>query len=201
MKISGILPFNGAQTGLKSENLWQLPPDGCVKLNFDGSSKGNLGPAGGGCLVRDSQGQPIFMLTLDCGTLSNNLAEGMALLQSLRETSSFQWKRLWIEGDSKTIIDALSSCSSKAWILNQIIQEILQRLFGFEEFSLHLDHIELEQAGEKRGAEANFHAHAVLRALKALVAGHKAIAGHLGLEFPPEVIVNFPCEGTSSKLD
>ncbi|KAG9441971.1 hypothetical protein H6P81_017825 [Aristolochia fimbriata] len=35
---------------------WRPPPSGCIKLNFDGSSQGNPGPAGFGGVFRDHEG-------------------------------------------------------------------------------------------------------------------------------------------------
>lgn len=35
---------------------WQPPPPGILQLKFDGSSKGNLGPSGFGCVIRDCHG-------------------------------------------------------------------------------------------------------------------------------------------------
>ncbi|KAF5447640.1 hypothetical protein F2P56_033179 [Juglans regia] len=35
---------------------WQRPPEGWVKLNVDGSCRGNPGPSGGGGLIRDRLG-------------------------------------------------------------------------------------------------------------------------------------------------
>lgn len=32
---------------------WVLPLEDCLKLNFDGASKGNPRPAGFGCVIRD----------------------------------------------------------------------------------------------------------------------------------------------------
>ncbi|KAH9291235.1 hypothetical protein KI387_043572, partial [Taxus chinensis] len=72
---------------------------------------------------------------------------------------------------------------------------------SFGEFSLHLDHVKLEQAGDRRGAKANLHSYSILMVLQALTIGHKAIADHLGLVLPPEENVNFPYEGTSSESD
>lgn len=36
---------------------WMPPTCGYYKLNFDGSSRGNLGPSGFSCVIRDEQGE------------------------------------------------------------------------------------------------------------------------------------------------
>ncbi|KAH9302596.1 hypothetical protein KI387_014179 [Taxus chinensis] len=196
--------------------MWQSPPVEWVKPNFDGASKGNPGPTGGGCLIRDSLSQLIFMMALDCGCTSNNIAEGMALLQGLGEIASFHWNKLWIEAQDihgyevEEIHSHLHGLmlDPKKLIGRCNIFDVAQGIFGANmlsnasgQFSLHLEHVELEQAWDRRGDEVKFHSHTILMVLQALAAGQKAIDDHLGLELPPEATVNFPCEGTSSEFD
>lgn len=54
---------------------WSPPPEGVFKLNFDGASKGNPGPAGFGGIVRNSRGETQLIYYGSIGWDSNNSAE------------------------------------------------------------------------------------------------------------------------------
>jgi hypothetical protein len=41
------------------ERNWKLPPEGSLKINFDGALKGNPGQTGMGGVIRDNQGRII----------------------------------------------------------------------------------------------------------------------------------------------
>jgi hypothetical protein len=61
------------------ERNWKPPPEGSLKLNFDGASKGNPGRTGMGGVIRDSQGKIIRLYTGSLGNSTNNAAEFGAL--------------------------------------------------------------------------------------------------------------------------
>ena len=63
-----------------SPNWYYVPPEGFIKLNFDGASKGNPGEVGFGGLFRDSQHRIKIIYETDCGYASNNEAEFTTLL-------------------------------------------------------------------------------------------------------------------------
>jgi hypothetical protein len=56
------------------ERNWKPPPEGSLKLNFDGASKGNPGRTGTGGVIRDSQGKIIRLYTGSLGNSTNNAA-------------------------------------------------------------------------------------------------------------------------------
>ncbi|XP_075083264.1 uncharacterized protein LOC142167013 [Nicotiana tabacum] len=56
---------------------WIKPPDGCLKLNIDGCSKGLA--SGGGCL-RNQYGDLIMAYSTFFGSCTNNMAEARAIL-------------------------------------------------------------------------------------------------------------------------
>ena len=64
--------------------IWQRPPHGFCKLNFDGAAKGNPGPVGAGGVLRDENGSIIHILSKNLGETTNNYAEFTALEQGLR---------------------------------------------------------------------------------------------------------------------
>lgn len=59
---------------------WVRPKEGWVKLNVDGCSKGNHGPSGGGCVLRNGKGVLIWAQAEFYGVQTNMVAEAKALL-------------------------------------------------------------------------------------------------------------------------
>jgi hypothetical protein len=87
-----------------SPSTWHCPPPGFCKLNFDGASKGNPGPAGFGAVLRDSTGQIKYLLAGHLGHDSNNSTELWGLIRGIQLASDLNMTHLIIEGDSKVII-------------------------------------------------------------------------------------------------
>ncbi|KAF9611051.1 hypothetical protein IFM89_026931 [Coptis chinensis] len=54
-------PQNGAEK-IEINVKWDCPPNSWIKLNTDGSSLGNPGTAGAGCLFRDENGRLIMAI-------------------------------------------------------------------------------------------------------------------------------------------
>jgi hypothetical protein len=54
--IDQIQPEKNRKSGsmARGKEKWEPPPQGFIKLNYDGASKGNPGQAGAGGLFRDS---------------------------------------------------------------------------------------------------------------------------------------------------
>lgn len=91
---------------------WQPPVDPFVSLNIDGSTLGNPGYAGGGGVIRDSQGRWIIGFPPHIGLTTNNIAELWAVRQRLymvrdagiiilniKVDSTFSYKFLTSPGD------------------------------------------------------------------------------------------------------
>lgn len=76
-------------------------------LRFDGASKGNPGPAGGGAVLFGLDGAPQWALGVPLGRATNNQAEYTGLLEGLKEASKRGIKDLLVEGDSKLVIEQL----------------------------------------------------------------------------------------------
>ena len=62
---------------------WSLSPSSFINLNFDGASKGNLGPTGGGGVFWNSQGEILHIYTINLGHSTNNVAELNAMVKGL----------------------------------------------------------------------------------------------------------------------
>lgn len=90
---------------MAESNEYRQPPQGFIKLNFDGAVKHNSGEADIGGVFRDAGGNTLRTFGMDCGEASNNEAELHALKRGLEIVLRVNFKRLQIEGDSKLVID------------------------------------------------------------------------------------------------
>jgi ribonuclease HI len=96
------------RTHTPSPSSWTPPPTGFVKVNFDGASKGNLGPAGYGAAVRDPSGLILLMTAGYLGETTNNVVELTGILQGLQLAISLPSHQIILEGDSQVIIQLIS---------------------------------------------------------------------------------------------
>ena len=78
---------------------WYRPPNWVFKLNFDGASKGNLGPTGYGGVIQDDIGFIRHIFVGIQGHDSNNAIELWALIQGLKIVIRECFFRLIEEGD------------------------------------------------------------------------------------------------------
>jgi ribonuclease HI len=91
-----------------SPTTWTLPPTGFIKINFDGASKGNPGPAGYGAVIRSSKGEILALIVGYLGETTNNVAELTGLLQGLRHAVTLASHKIILEGDSQIIIQLIT---------------------------------------------------------------------------------------------
>ena len=84
---------------------WQKPPLGWYKLNSDGASMGNPGQAGGGGLIRDSQGQWVKGYMRKFGLATSVEAEFWALRDGLTLASQMGINNIVVELDAKVVIE------------------------------------------------------------------------------------------------
>ena len=87
---------------------WTPPPDGCVKINFDGATFNDINKAGLGVVIRDSFGQVLASLSKQIQLpFSSDLVEAMAAVRALSFTAELGFSRFILEGDLELIIKAL----------------------------------------------------------------------------------------------
>ena len=87
-----------------SMSSWSPPSPQAFKLNFDGSSRGNLGPPDYGGVCRDSNGKILSMYLGAIGTNSNNFAELEGLIRGFECLVDGGWLPAIIEGDTNILI-------------------------------------------------------------------------------------------------
>lgn len=83
---------------------WQPPPEACLKMNFDGASRGNPGTAGIGGVIRNHKGDIVHIFCRSLGECTNNEAEFAAMEQGLKILKSRRQGNFIVEGDSAVAI-------------------------------------------------------------------------------------------------
>lgn len=139
----GKVPFSGWQDITYSSNKaiskdrakckWTLPLVGWTKVNFDGSSKGNIGMARWGGVTRDSQGHGSAGVALTLEIQTNHVIEAMAALQTTKIAKEKGVTKLWLEGDSLNIINYLKGSHHPTWTIDNIIKENISILNTFDD--------------------------------------------------------------------
>lgn len=88
---------------------WRTPDSGYVKLNVDGASKGKLGDASIGGLVRNHKAEFLVGYAEPIGKTSGFMAECTALKRGLEIVLENGWCNVWLEGDSMSLMEILAN--------------------------------------------------------------------------------------------
>ena len=113
------------------------PPPGVVKKNFDGSILNSS--VTGGYVLRDWTGKHLKAGAANYGSTSIMVAEARALKDGVHAVIQAGYKRLLIEGDNSTVIQALASKSQVPWKIATIIDDI--QIWLNHDFQLQVIHI------------------------------------------------------------
>ncbi|KAL3143431.1 hypothetical protein ABBQ38_15531 [Trebouxia sp. C0009 RCD-2024] len=116
-------------------------PDLMYKLEFDGASRGNPGPAGAGAALSESTGgSQVGSVCLNLGIMTNNQAEYYGLLAGLEACKAVGVKRLSVLGDSQLVVKQVQGLYK---VNNTALQELHCRVKrvveSFQEF--HIRHV------------------------------------------------------------
>lgn len=120
----------------KVEEFWYPPPEGFLKYNIDGASKGNSGETSFGGVLTDDIGSIISLFHGHLEKATNNMVELMALEQCLEFLIQNNCQNFIIEVDSKLVINAAKRISNgtgpkkvtKHWRLTQVLHKIQAHL-------------------------------------------------------------------------
>lgn len=82
------------------DGFWCLPTLGELKINTDGSSRGNPGHVGVGGVGRDSLGVVVFFFSMYRGLQTNNLMEASVILMAKERAVGLGWWQIVCESDS-----------------------------------------------------------------------------------------------------
>ena len=103
------------------------PPTGFLKINTDGSSRGNPGSAGIGGIGRDSSGLVVFIFLANKGVQTINKMEGLAILYALKWAYALGWRKVICEVDSQVLVNLILGRKFFGidWQLSLLVQQIL----------------------------------------------------------------------------
>ena len=98
-----------------------------MKINSDGSSRGNPDPTSISGIGKDSLGLVIFIFLIYHGTQTINLVERLAILATLEKAHALGWRKIVCEFDSQVLINLLNEqkVDDVNWQLARIVQQIL----------------------------------------------------------------------------
>ena len=82
------------------QDFWHPPPKGFLKFNIDGASKGNPSTVGHGGVLRDENGNILFIFYCHLGRATNNMAELMAMEKCLDFLEQDNRQNVIVEDDS-----------------------------------------------------------------------------------------------------
>ena len=102
---------------------WEKPPEGAIKINFDGSK--NSHSAAGGYVLRDWSGHLLQAEAFNLGAASILLAEATAMRNGIRAAVAAGFSNIHIEGDNKTLIQAVQGYIQSPWEIQVLVQDIL----------------------------------------------------------------------------
>jgi len=80
----------------------KTPP--AYRVNIDGGSRGNPGPASYGVVVRDPRGEIVAKLKKYIGRMTNNVAEYYGLIAALDYAQSHGVRAVHVESDSELLV-------------------------------------------------------------------------------------------------
>ena len=100
---------------VKKSIFWIPPPTGILKFNVDGATRGKLGPAGIGGVLRNDKGEVLLMFSKSVGIRDSNEAESLAILEALRIFSTSFHGPLLVESDSTNAVGWLLKPDSRPW--------------------------------------------------------------------------------------
>lgn len=110
-----------------------------IQVFTDGGARGNPGPAAIAVVVFDDQNRKIEETGKFIGNATNNIAEYLAILESLRLIKKFNFFRVVFNTDSSLVYNQLSgNWKVKKESLKQIVKEIKDELMDIPNFYINL---------------------------------------------------------------
>eukprot|EP00253_Pinus_taeda_P009771 PITA_09771 len=139
-----IVPKHRIQPPSQNDK-WQCPPEGGLKLNFDGASRGNPSMAGIGGVLRNQHGEILHIYYKALGESTNNEMEFAALEHGLRIAKSRRLCNIILEGDSSLVISTAQKLqrgtkankATKHWRLAKVTESIAELMDGMQGLVFH----------------------------------------------------------------
>jgi ribonuclease HI len=123
------------------------PAAAAYRINIDGGSRGNPGPAAYGVIIRDGSGEIVAKLKKYIGRMTNNVAEYYGLIAALDYAESHSVKTIRIESDSELLVKQMrGQYKVKSEDLRPLFERALKMSKAFESF--RIEHVYREQNRE-----------------------------------------------------
>ena len=117
------------------------------RINIDGGSRGNPGPASYGVVIRDGRGEIVAKLKKYIGRMTNNVAEYYGLIAALDYAESHGVRALRIESDSELLVKQMrGQYKVKSEDLRPLFERALKMSKAFDSF--RIEHVYREQNRE-----------------------------------------------------
>jgi ribonuclease HI len=117
------------------------------RINIDGGSRGNPGPAAYGVIIRDGSGEVVARLKKYIGRMTNNVAEYYGLIAALDYAESHKVKTIRVESDSELLVKQMrGQYKVKSEDLRPLFERALKMSKAFESF--RIEHVYREQNRE-----------------------------------------------------
>ena len=104
--------------------LWSLPPLDMLKFNVDGDARCKPGPASIGGVLRNSNGDVLFMFSKNVGICDSNEADVLAILEALYYFKRYFHGALILESGPSNAIAWVSNRKINPWKLQFLFNEI-----------------------------------------------------------------------------
>ena len=123
------------------------PPVAGYRVNIDGGSRGNPGPAAYGVVIRDPRGEIVTKLKKYIGRSTNNVAEYYGLIAALDYAQAHGLRALRVESDSELLVKQMRGhYKVKSGDLRPLFERAKKMSESFESF--RIDHVYREQNRE-----------------------------------------------------
>ncbi len=123
------------------------PAAAALRMNIDGGSRGNPGPAAYGVVIRDARGEIVAKLKKYIGRFTNNVAEYYGLIAAMDYAQSHGVRAIRVESDSELLVKQMrGQYKVKSADLQPLFERAKKMSQGFESF--RINHVYREQNRE-----------------------------------------------------
>lgn len=117
------------------------------RVNIDGGSRGNPGPASYGVVIRDGRGEIVAKLKKYIGRMTNNVAEYYGLIAAMDYVESHGVRAIRIESDSELLVKQMRGhYKVKSEDLRPLFERAKKMSQAFDSF--RIEHVYREQNRE-----------------------------------------------------
>lgn len=118
--------------------IWECPIEGWIKVNTDGASKGSSERSSIGFVVRDEEGDVIYVLGKEIPHATNNEAEALAIVDALKYCVEQGFTQIILQNDSMLMKNVLKGKWVTPWNISEYMEESRNIMEGF---NVRISHI------------------------------------------------------------